>query len=87
MTILLLPLLIIYQTVTKIFNLVMLLFIVIFEFLSGRKIYRKKYSYALNYYGSEEYRRSHRRAMDTKPIGDNEPDDTRSADDAKSGAK
>ena len=87
MMILLLPFFIFYKIVAKIINLLKLLFIAIFEFLSGRKLYRKRYSYALNYYGSEEYRRNQRRAMETKPIEDNEPEDTRPADDSKSGAK
>ena len=84
---LLLPIFIVFHIVAKIINFIIFLFISAFEVLSGRKIYRRKYSYALNYYGSEEYRRNHRRAMETKPIEDNEPDETRAADDSKSGAK
>ncbi len=79
-----LPIFIVFQAVAKVVNLAKSLFIFLFEFLSGRKIYRRKYSYVYNYGGDETRQR---RATQTKLTEDKVPDETRAADDSKSGAK
>ena len=84
--ILLLPIFIVFQIVAKTIGLAKSLFIFLFEFLSGRKIYRRKYSYAYNY-GGDESRPSQHRATETRLTEDKVPDETRAADDSKSGAK
>lgn len=92
MMILLLPFFITFQTVAKIFNLFMLAFVFIFEFLSGRKTYRRIYSYSYGRTPSYPARRNQRNAIPTEPkedrvTEDRVPDETIPADDAKSGAK
>ncbi len=84
--ILLLPIFIVFQAVVKVAKLAKSLFIFLFEFLSGRRVYRRKYSYVYNY-GSEQSRPSQRRATQTRLTEDKVPDETRAADDSKSGAK
>lgn len=81
-----LPIFIVFQMVAKVVKLAKSLFIFLFEFLSGRRIYRRKYSYAYNY-GGDETRPRQRRATETRLTEDKVPDETRAADDSKSGAK
>ena len=92
MMILLLPFFITFQAVAKTFNLIIFLFVFIFEFLSGRKTYRRIYSYSYGRTPSFPVRRNQRNAIPTEPTEDKVtedrvPEETRAADDSKSGAK